>query len=69
MFKVISVMASLLVTYAVMTILVKIFASAIAIAVGTPIGAIAMVAALYAIYRNERRKRIRFEKRSKGLWD
>ena len=67
--KVLTVAASVLFTWAITLVAVKIFASALAIAVGTPVGVIAMVVALYALYSNERRKQVKkFYKASKSWW-
>ena len=67
--KIIAITVSMVFTFAVMLLLVHIFADALAIAVGSPIGGLALCVTLYYIYWNEKRKREKAEKKSKGLWN
>lgn len=57
--KIVGIIISMVFTFGVMLLMVKIFAETIAICVGTPIGALAMCATLYLIYKKEERKRLK----------
>lgn len=60
--KILGIIISGLFTFGVMLLLVKIFAEAIAICVGTPIGALAMCATLYLIYKKEQKRKAKERK-------
>ena len=60
--KIVGIITSGLFTFGVMLLMVKIFAETIAICVGTPIGALAMCATLYLIYKKEQRRKAKERK-------